>query len=444
MKLRTKLMLIATLGVVAAVCITTLIIITFTRGSVINSIVLMGTEDIARDVSTVIREADIKSTSESTYLNYLADSLSPEYAVYLGNEIITNDTGIDPVVALETYGEQYENSYTLCANFSVGAEYYFVTRESIIVNANEYSIYLVRNTTDRMQEVNQLTIVCLITGLCVVLVTGLFVYLFTRRAVAPIKKLETGAEAVSRGKYDTRIDIKGKDEIAGLAHSFNIMAQSVLNKIDELNENARRKQDFINGFTHELKTPVTSIMARAQTLLVRDISPEDRARTLEGIYRQCVWMEDLSSKLTSLILLQKPIEKSECSVVRLMEEVRDNVQSDINLEIHCSIKTLNMDSSLIRSALINLVSNSTKAGAKTVTITAKDNKICVVDDGCGIEHGKIDKLTQPFYTADESRSKKNGGLGLGLSIVNSIVRAHGWDLEIKSEIGEGTEVIITF
>ncbi len=441
MKLKTKLSLISLLGMALAVCVTTLIIVTFTHQNTVNDIVSDGLADLNTDVESLNNDAQLKNTTEATYLSYVADTLSSEYAVYLGDAIISNDTGIDPVVALETYGveDDYSGYY---ANFSVDGQSYFVARNGIYINSNLYHLFLVKNTTAQMQEVSNLALLCILSGLFVVIVTGIIVYFLTRRATNPLTKLEMSARNMAQGEYSQKIEITGRDEVATLARSFNVMAESVADKIAELNEESARKQDFINGFSHELKTPVTSIMARAQTLLVRDISPEDMKRSLDGIYRQCVWMEQISSKLTSLVLLQKGIEKSSCDVRNLLKEVRESVSGDVM--IHCEIDMIEMDADLMRTALVNLVTNSFKAGASTVAITAIYNKICVDDDGCGIDADKIDKLTQPFYTADESRSKKTGGLGLGLSIVQNIVDAHGWNLSIKSEVGVGTSVIITF
>ena len=96
----------------------------------------------------------------------------------------------------------------------------------------------------------------------------------------------------------------------------------------------------------------------------------------------------------------------------------------------------------MQSVLVNLVDNASKASAEgqIVTITADKTGFAVRDQGCGIPQEEIDRITEPFYMVDRSRSKKLGGVGLGLALVKEIVQAHGGKLEIESVVGEGTIV----
>lgn len=111
------------------------------------------------------------------------------------------------------------------------------------------------------------------------------------------------------------------------------MAVAISDKIDTLNSAAERQQSFVNGLSHELKTPIASIMARAETLLNREISDEDRARSLERIHHQCAWLERFSGKLTSLVVLQRDFSKKPESVARLFEFVREAVSDSLHLTV---------------------------------------------------------------------------------------------------------------
>ena len=237
---------------------------------------------------------------------------------------------------------------------------------------------------------------------------------------------------ISDGHYERRIHIKGHDEIASLAERFNRMAEAISEKMAALNEKAEQQQAFINALSHEMKTPVTSIMARAETLLMRDVPEDDTKQSLERIYNQCAWLEKLSSKLTALVLLQGRIDVKPEIVLELFAAVEETVldaldEKNITLVTDCKMNTLTIDFDLMRAALANLVDNARKASevGSCVTLRAYDNVIEVEDHGRGIPKEEIERITQPFYMVDRSRSKKTGGSGLGLALVERIVQAHG-------------------
>ena len=108
--------------------------------------------------------------------------------------------------------------------------------------------------------------------------------------------------------------------------------------------------------------------------------------------------------------------------------------------------TLNMDADLMQSALINLVDNASKASAsgQEIAMRAYDGVIEVSDSGMGISQSELERITEPFYVVDKSRSKKLGGSGLGLALVKEIVNAHDAALEIESSVGAGTTIRVRF
>ena len=104
------------------------------------------------------------------------------------------------------------------------------------------------------------------------------------------------------------------------------------------------------------------------------------------------------------------------------------------------------DFDLLHDALCNLTESAIKASAagQTVTLTAENRRITVKDEGCGIPADEIKNLTEQFYMVDKSRSRSVGGAGLGLSIVRQVIQLHGAEMEIESEVGIGTAVILQF
>ena len=464
MKLRTKLTLTATIIVIIAVLVSTSLVIEFTKQKEIDEITAVGIADyevfcrsfIGSGVYSYSNETDQSSWLSYLQYNFYDITGHNEFALLNGDTIISNNTGIDAVKALEAHGAHQTNiehlettlHYTTC---HISGQDYFIASASFNILKQEYTLSLVRNVTNTMGDINRLGMKCALAGAAVIFAAALIVLLFVRRSLLPVRALEKGAVEISDGNYERRIHIKGHDELASLAERFNRMAAAVSEKIDALGETAQRQQVFINALSHEMKTPVTSIMARAETLLMRDVSEDDMKHSLERIYDQCAWMEKLSGKLTALVLLQGRINVKAESVGELFAAVKETVsdvldEKNISLGINCKKDTLSIDFDLMRAALVNLVDNAGKASktGSVIKLHAYDNTLEIEDHGRGIPKEEIARITQPFYMIDRSRSKKTGGSGLGLALVERIVQAHGAELAVSSTIGEGTTVRIIF
>ena len=237
------------------------------------------------------------------------------------------------------------------------------------------------------------------------------------------------------------------DEVGALAKDFNAMAASVEQHIAELTETAERQRLFIGGVTHEFKTPLTALLLNADSLQNTYLDEEERSAALARIEHQTRWLERLVQKLLKLITLDQKPELQPVSVPELLDRVRESTADTlaargVSLETDCRVESLELDADLMQDVLVNLVDNASKASreGQTVTLSADETGFAVRDQGCGIPQEEIDRITEPFYMVDRSRSKKLGGVGLGLALVKEIVQAHGGRLEIESTVGEGTTV----
>ena len=470
MKLRLKLMLITTIIVILAVFFSTFLVIAFAKQKTIDEITTSGTADFEEfyisfisdsKLGTRLNQANGPAHSYLRYRFYNTPGRN-EFVLQNGDTLISNNTGIDAVKALDAHKvSEAETSYqsitlhhTIC---HISDQDYYIASASLGNDGlREYTLSLVRDITNAMNDVDRLGIKCAFTGAAVIIAAALLVLIFVRRSLLPVRKLEKGAIEISDGNYESRIHIKGHDEIASLAEQFNRMAEAISGKIAALNETAENRQAFINALSHEMKTPVTSIMARAETLLMRDVSAEDTKHSLERIYNQCAWMEKLSGKLTALVMLQGNLGLKPESVSALLSAVEETIQDalkekHITLDTNCQTDTLFMDFDLMRAALVNLVDNARKASEDGSRIALRAYRVSggnaiieVEDHGRGISEKEITRITEPFYMVDRSRSKKTSGSGLGLALVDRIVQAHGAELTVSSTLGEGTTVQIIF
>lgn len=322
---------------------------------------------------------------------------------------------------------------------------------NISIFSNEYSVYVVKDVTTVYNSIAAIVWrFILICGISVI-IGILLIILLVRRASRPLIKLKEITRRIAVGEYGKRVEINSRDEVGELATDFNTMADAVQSHIAHLEDTSQRQQLFISGLTHEFKTPMTSMMIHTDTLMTTNLNEAEAKNSLQHIHSQCRWLERLTKKMLQLITLEEEIHVQEESVGTLFEDVYESTldtlkERDTPLVIECSTDTLEFDFDLMKSLLINLVDNASKASdaGQSITLQAYDNIIEVVDCGKGIPTDEIARVTDAFYMVDRSRSKKMGGSGLGLALVKKIADATGVQLMIESEVNSGTVARIIF
>lgn len=326
-----------------------------------------------------------------------------------------------------------------------------IVGSSTVANDKEAMIYVVEDVSSIYNDITRMAwrfIAICATG---TLAGAILIILLVRKATKPLHVLSETTKRISGGEYARRAEIASHDEIGSLAADFNAMADAVETHIAELTETAERQRLFIGGVTHEFKTPLATMLIHSDTLLNANADPRQTDISLRHIHNQCRWLERMTQKLLRLITLKEDIRPCETNVSELFDDVVESTAKTMQermtpLKIECETDTLMVDADLIRSALINLVDNASKASdaGRTVVLKARGRTIEVCDSGKGIPKNEIARVTEPFYMIDPSRNKKKGGSGLGLALVCEIVRAHGAALSIESEVGRGTVVKIEF
>lgn len=281
----------------------------------------------------------------------------------------------------------------------------------------------------------------------------LILRLILKKELRPLQELNENAKNIAEGFYHQRIVVNRKDEVGQLGENFNKMAEAVEVRTNRLRESEQRKTIFMGDLTHELKTPMTAISGYAQTLLSARISDEDREEALTYIIEQCRRLERLSRKMTNLLELGQnaELELEEVAIKKLFSSAAMSCEmilkkKKIALEIVEQGEYFIVDFDLMTDVLINLLDNAVKAseeGAKIV-LRATDRCIEVQDFGRGIPKDEQNKILEPFYMVDKSRSRKNGGAGLGLALVSLILEKHNIKMSIVSELGEGSRFILKF
>lgn len=294
--------------------------------------------------------------------------------------------------------------------------------------------------------------------LMVIIVLAIGVYILSKNITKSISILTQSVIKMEDGNYADRAVIHSKDEIGTLAHHYNSMADTIQEKIVELQNKTEAQQRFIDNFTHELRTPLTTIVGYADYLRSAYCEEEEYQDMGQRIFSEGKRIEKLSSMMMDLIFLDrnqfKLIEFEMKAILWKVENIMAPAlqQNCIKLEILCEEKGLNIlaEQNLIFNLFCNLMDNAIKASeANTIiSITAKEQGEYVVvemkDQGKGIPGDEVTKVFENFYMVDKVRNKENNGVGLGLSICLQIAEIHNALLELVSKEGEGTTVIIKF
>lgn len=285
---------------------------------------------------------------------------------------------------------------------------------------------------------------------------AVFMFFISRLITKPINTLIDSTQKISLGQYSERVEIKSKDEFSILSNHFNRMAETVEDKINMLEISNIEKETFINNLTHELKTPLTSIIGYANLIRTSKYNEKLFFQASDYIYKEGKRLEKMAFKMMDLIYTKtQEIKLKPENIMLIIGEVKRALivklkEKNIDLVIEGEECVLYVDKDLIKMVFCNLVENSIKASRANSRIYVKvsilHNKTCIsiVDSGIGMAKEHLDKIWQPFYIVDKARTRKSNGAGIGLSICKKIAEAHNAGIEINSELNTGTEVTIIF
>ena len=182
---------------------------------------------------------------------------------------------------------------------------YFVISSQIFINEETIWITSVYDITGVFEVRNNNLRVFYIIDIILLTLCGCFTTLFARLLTKPIKQLNDVTKAMAGGELDTQIAITSDDEIGELAKSFQVMVESIKEKISELELSVKQREDFVANFTHELKTPMTSIMGYSKILKQDLYSKADKEKALDYIHSETKRLDILSHKLLDLMELSQ-------------------------------------------------------------------------------------------------------------------------------------------
>jgi two-component system sensor histidine kinase MtrB len=292
-------------------------------------------------------------------------------------------------------------------------------------------------------------------GIALVLLVGAVAFVVTRQVVSPVRQAAVVAHRLSSGRLQERMRVRGEDDLARLAASFNTMAASLQAQIAQLENLSRVQQRFVSDVSHELRTPLTTIRMAADVLHESrtDFDPAV-ARSAELLATQLDRFEALLTDLLEIsridaggeLLDLEPIDLRDLAG-RVVEAATPLAQGVLDLHVPDHECVAQVDSRRIERVLRNLVVNAIEhSNGKPILVrVAADDQtphtavaISVRDHGVGLRPGEAALVFNRFWRADPSRARTIGGSGLGLAIASEDVRLHGGWLQAWGEPGRGS------
>lgn len=405
------------------------------------------TSSTSYDADGVARQSLIQYTF-STYA-HLLQSGDCSWSLVMDGRYFYNTAVHDPLNVLP----MVEEIITASRIVETGGTHLLISAQNMTVLQTPVTVYRTANIDETYRHIDDLTRMAQLSLLGCLLLCGVLLPLILRKTLKPLRKLTQVSEKIAGGDYGLRSQIQTGDEVGDLSRSFDHMAETVEQKISDLEETARRREMLLGALTHEMKTPMTAIIGFSGSLLSMPLTEEGRLEAAHEINEAAKRTERLSQKMMQLISMQENpmVLKKAIDAKELLEKVCATLmpaakEKQIKLQTKLQTDILTGDPDLLFSLLTNFTDNAIKASPENTVIclTADTSNglqtVSVIDQGSGIPADQIALVTEPFYRVDKARSRKLGGAGLGLSLCQMIAQAHGGRLDIQSEVGKGTTI----
>ncbi|MEE1279417.1 MAG: HAMP domain-containing sensor histidine kinase [Oscillospiraceae bacterium] len=331
-----------------------------------------------------------------------------------------------------------------------GENIYCVTVASPLQSGDILALRLMASLEPADRQIRNMAMIYILIGVIIAVFILVVNIAFLHSIMRPVAEVEKTARRIAAGDFDVRIETKYKDELGDLCDIVNYMA-------DELSQSENMKNEFISSVSHELRTPLTAIRGWGETLI--DDIDYDKKTHQKGMNVIISETERLSSIVEDLLDFSKmqsgrfTIKKEKMDILAELEEAilafserakREGIV--LNYNEPEMLSPIIGDKNRIRQVFVNILDNAIKYSDKggQVNVTAHEEYgmiyVTVEDRGCGISPEDLPKIKKKFYKGNLTRR----GSGIGLAVVDEIVTMLGGTFEIKSQLGFGTTVTLTF
>lgn len=410
------------------------------------------------EMVTDTRFDSIGDIAKEAYVKYqFGRCFGNGYALLKDQECLVNLTEFQ-ILAPSLYAGEY-----MIQHLKEGQTALMMERQ--VSSLPQYRVLLVQDITD--YERKMVGQVSAYLGMCcgILAVTAAVVYVLLGAVLRPLQVLTDAAARLGEGDLTVRVPVKGKDELGILSGAFNQMAGQVERKVEDL-------RLLLGALTHEIKTPMTSIIGYGESLLHLKLTREQQECAVRGICRGSRRLERLCVKLLAMLetydmsgkaaddwkgnggggpgpgeIRMEPLDVRELLQAAAEELSLPAQEKQIRFIWEISRESqVRGDRELMLSLLYNLIHNSIKASRTggRIWLGADGEKLTITDEGAGIPAEDLPYVWDAFFMSDKSRSRSEGGSGLGLALADRIVKLHGMKAVIESQAGRGTRVTVFY
>ena len=324
---------------------------------------------------------------------------------------------------------------------------------------NYYQLYYLFPMTQEQQTLQLVQRTLVGAGLALIVLLALIASLVTRWVVIPVRHAAQAAQRLSAGRLSERMRVRGADDLAALATSFNDMAASLQDKLRELEELSQLQRQFVSDVSHELRTPLTTIKMAAEVLLeAKDSFDPAGARSAELLQGQ---LDRFQSLLEDLLEISRydanaaTLDPDAVDISDIARRAADDAQQlaerrgcRIEFRLPAEPCMADADRRRIERILRNLLVNAVEHGeGNDVILTVAGDRdavaVAVRDHGVGLKPGQDQLVFDRFWRADPARARTSGGTGLGLAIALEDAQLHGGWLQAWGMPGKGSVFRLT-
>lgn len=418
---------------------------------------------------TYQKNIEAAETAVTAEQYYIAMSFERDY-----DALMESNENASPSLLMQSYGAHYSEKGLFIAFRKDTEELYsnfkspysvekgtlihtdFEEKRHILISAmvcnNKYELIFAKNVESLDSEFRSLMTTYSVTAGSVSLVLAVVLYFVLKKLSGPLETLRQTTEKIETGDFSARVEERGKDEFTLVAKSFNLMLDTINEQMETLEQEADRKQMLVDNMAHELRTPLTSIHGYAEYLEKANTTEERRLIAAKYIMSESERLQKISEiLLDGAFIRENEIEMADLDISRVLADIAEKLQmraENAGVEITCDTvpMTIKGNDTLLSMLFYNLTENAIKAcsaGGK-VKISCSECQAVIEDNGKGMTEEQLLHITEPFYRTDKSRSRAEGGAGLGLALCKQIVLTHKAEMNFESKIGQGTKIIVTF
>ena len=400
-------------------------------------IILISLQSIGNDSDTIETIPDYFTRHVESIIEDIGTPPNLSNAMRLASELSWTINIRNPIMEwssdaqnrLDVDSSQYQESLTS------DAEMRTINGEDIIrVNRDGYDFYMYRSA----QEEGLFNYFVLYTALALAALILFLNYFMVNKMLNPVRLLKQGAERIRQGDLSYRVKSNLQDELGELTESINHMADSLQSMLEA-------KRQLLMAISHELRTPITKAKLRMEFMPESDEKDQlkEDINEIDLLISDLLEAERLNNDHSALVSERVLL----ANFIRSIAESFKSNNGEIEIEIPVNDLEFEIDKLRIRLLITNLLNNAVRHGKGNlinVRVSFSDDRgiIEVKDNGEGISEEHITQITEPFYRADSARQRNTGGFGLGLYLCRLIAQAHGGEMIIVSQEGQGTQITV--